>query len=708
MLSANVSRYESIVVEPGRPYPLGATVETDGGAIHGVNFSLFSGGATSVELLLFDDVNDTAPARTIALDPATHRTFAYWHALVRGIGDGQLYGYRVDGPCIPEKGLRYNRNKLLLDPYARAVAAGENRSREAAMGADDNVDSAYRSVVVDLDGYDWEGDHPLQRPMAESVIYEMHVRGLTRHPSSGVACPGTYAGVIERIPYLQELGVTAVELLPVHQIDDQDVLYHNPLTGEPLSNYWGYSTVGYFAPHAAYACHRKARRVADEFRDMVKALHRAGIEVILDVVFNHTAEYDETGPTLMFRGLDNPAYYMLKGNRRYYQDYTGCGHTVKANHSVVRRLIRECLRYWVQEYHVDGFRFDLASALSRDERGQPISDSPLLWEIETDPVLAGTKLIAEAWDAAGLYQLGAFTGERWAEWNGRFRDDVRRFVRGDRDTARELAWRLTGSFDVFRHKASYVSHQSVNYVTAHDGFTLHDLVSYNKKHNQANGEGNRDGADYNHSRNWGTEGPTDDPEVNRLRNRQMRNLLALLLIARGTPMLLGGDEFARTQGGNNNAYCQDNEVSWFDWRLLDERADLHRFTRGMIALRRSRRTLTADHRLNGSHYEDALHQDVTFHGVRLRQPDWSYHSHTLAVQFHGIEGEEDVYLIANAYGEALEFELPADRDWRRVVDTALDSPEDLVAEDEAPRVSGHRYHATRHSVVILLGRPRRN
>jgi isoamylase len=701
-LSENAPPYGPIRVEEGRPDPLGATIQGDG-----VNFSLYAADATSVELLLFDDVDQAEPAHVIPLHPPQHKTFNYWHVLVKGIGDGRLYAYRVDGPYLPDEGLRFNRNKLLVDPYARAIVAGSARSREAARGFGDNAGRAYLSVVVDLDGYGWEGDRPLQRPMSESVIYEMHVRGFTRHPSSGVACPGTYAGVIERIPYLRDLGVTAVELLPVHQFDEQDILYRNPLTGEPLSNYWGYSTVGYFAPHAAYAYRHQVGAVIDEFRDMVKALHRAGIEVILDVVFNHTAEYDETGPTLMFRGLANPTYYLLRPHKRYYQDYTGCGHTVNANHSVVRRLIRECLRYWVREFHVDGFRFDLASALSRDERGRPMADSPILWEIETDPVLAGTKLIAEAWDAAGLYQLGGFTGERWAEWNGRFRDDVRRFVRGDRDTVRELAWRLTGSFDVFRNKARYVSHQSVNYITAHDGFTLHDLVSYNEKHNIANGEKNLDGATDNYSWNCGVEGPTDDVEILRLRKRQMKNLMALLLMARGTPMLLGGDEFARTQRGNNNAYCQDNEISWFDWTLLETHSDLHRFVRHLIALRRSRRTLTADHSLNDRHYQQALEQGVTFHGVRLRQPDWSYHSHSLAVQFHGLEREEDVYLIANAYTEALDFELPAGRRWRRVVDTALDSPEDIIPEIErAPAVT--RYCAAPRSVVILLGPPHKH
>ncbi|MFH1086296.1 MAG: glycogen debranching protein GlgX, partial [Chloroflexota bacterium] len=550
-------------IERGRPYPLGATVQRDG-----IYFSLYAASATAVDLLLFDRYDQAEPTHILALDARQHRTHTYWHAFVPGLGDGQIYAYRVHGPYRPEAGLRFNGRKCLLDPYARAVAYGDNWSRADALGFSDNTRTALKAVALDLGGYDWEGDEPLQRPMHQAVIYELHVRSFTAHPSGEAVCPGTYRGVIEKLPHLQALGVTAVELLPVQQFDEQEVTQANPLTGAPLKNYWGYAPVAFFAPHLGYACVREPRRLVDEFRDMVKALHRAGIEVILDVVFNHTAEGDATGPWISFRGLENAAYYILGEDRRHYANYTGTGNTVNGNHSVVRRLIGECLRYWVQEFHVDGFRFDLASALSRNERGEPITDSPILWEIESDPALAGTKLIAEAWDAAGLYQLGAFTGERWAEWNGRFRDDVRRFVRGDEGAVRDFAWRMIGSFDIFRNKPNYSSHRSINYVTCHDGFSLADLVSYAAKHNEANGEGNRDGADENYSANYGVEGPSEDPGISALRRRQMKNLIALLMTARGTPMLLGGDELGRTQGGNNNAYCQDNEVSWYDWRLL--------------------------------------------------------------------------------------------------------------------------------------------
>ena len=688
----------AIEVLPGRPYPLGATL-FDGG----VNFSVFSANAEAVELLLFDRADQATPTHTILLDPQTNKTYYYWHAFVHGIGDGQLYGYRVHGPYRPEKGLRFNAHKLLLDPYAAAVAYGSHRSRAEAYGLTENTASACKSVVVDRRGYDWGDDQPLGRPMEETILYEVHVRGLTAHPSAGVNCPGTYRGVIDKIPYLQSLGVTAVELLPVHQYDPQDVERTNPLTGEPLTNYWGYSPLAYFAPHLGYACTPDPRATVDEFRDMVKALHCAGIEVILDMVFGHTAESDEAGPTLSFRGLENKAYYLLDDpDESRYRNYTGCGNTVNCNHSVVRRLIVDCLHHWVQTYHIDGFRFDLASVLSRGEDGQPMDNPPILWEIESDPVLAGTKLIAEAWDAAGLYQLGSITGDRWAEWNGAFRDDVRRFVRGDPGTVRALAWRLTGSFDIFACKPSYASRRSINYVTCHDGFTLADVVSYGTKHNQANAEGNRDGTDENYSSNYGVEGPATDPAILRLRRQQMKNLLALLLVARGTPMLLGGDEFGRTQGGNNNAYCQDNAISWFDWTFLRDNAGLHRFVRGLVAFRQRHLTLTTNHTLGDRPYAQMLEVGVGFHGVRLDQPDWGYQSHSLAVYFQRVAGDVGVYVIANAYGGPLTFALPSEHPWKRVADTSLDPPDDLLDEEVAPVLGQPAYAVQPHSVVVLV------
>jgi glycogen operon protein len=680
----------------GRPAPLGATLRDDG-----VNFSLFSANATAVHLLLFDRYDQDSPSQTIALDPQSNKTYYYWHCFVPGLPDGQLYGYRVFGPYEEERGLRFNPAKVLVDPYARAVSYGDNWSRAAAHGLGDNARSALKSVVVDLSPYDWEGDRPLQRPMQETVIYEVHLKGFTAHPSSGVSRPGTYCGVTEKIPYLRDLGITAVEFLPLQQFDEQEVQRTNPLTGQRLKNYWGYAPVAYFAPHLGYACEQNPRAMLDEFRDMVKALHRAGIEVIADVVFNHTAENDHTGPTISFRGLENVAYYLLQEDRRYYQDYTGTGNTVACNHSVMRRLIRECLRYGVEELHLDGYRFDLASVMSRDEYGNIPNSPPLLWEIESDPVLAGAKLIAEAWDAAGLYELGAFTGDRWAEWNGQYRDDVRRFVRMDSGTVRNLAWRLTGSLDLFRAKDSYATHRSINYITAHDGFTLADLVSYNVKHNLANGENDQDGMNENYSWNCGVEGPTDDPEISALRQRQRKNLVTLLLVSRGTPMLLGGDEFGRTQQGNNNAYCQDNEISWFDWSLLENNADLHRLVRGLIALRRRHPTLHMDVRLNGTPLQQGLRHKLSFHGVEQGHPDWSHHSHSLAMRLEGVQGDADFYLIANAYHEPLRFELPADARWRRLVDTSLAPPHDWTDEDQAPLMPTH-YEVAAHATVLLM------
>jgi isoamylase len=691
MLTPNIRLF------PGRPYPLGASVQPEG-----VNFSLFSKNATSVQLLLFDRYDQPQPTATLTLDRRQNKTFYYWHAFVEGIGVGQIYAYRVHGPYQPEEGLRFNGSKVLLDPYSFGVAYGDNWSRAEACGFGDNTHSALKSVVMDLDCYDWQDDQPLRRPMSATIIYEAHVRSLTAHPSSGVSCPGTYAGIVAKIPYLQALGITAVELLPIHQFDEQEVSRHNPLTGISLKNYWGYAPLAYFTPHLDYSCSHEARQAADEFRDMVKALHRAGIEVILDVVFNHTGEYDETGPTISFRGLENGAYYILKEDKRFYQNFSGCGNTVDCNHSIVRRLIRNCLRHWVCAYHVDGFRFDLASILSRNEQGEPLKDSPILWEIESDPVLAGTKLIAEAWDAAGLYQLGSFTGDRWAEWNGRFRDDLRRFVRGDPGMVRDLAWRMTGSFDVFRNKPSFVTYRSINYVTCHDGFTLADLVSYNTKHNEANGEDNRDGSYDNLSWNCGIEGSTSNAEVLGLRRRQTKNLLALLMLARGTPMLLAGDELGHTQQGNNNTYCQDNELSWYDWRALNENGDLYRFVHGLIALRQRHATLTAECTLGDRGYEQAWCDGLTFHGAQLGRPDWGHQSHSLAMHLQGTEGDVGFYIMANAYWEALSFELPPEKRWKRLIDTSLEKPEDLVEEEIAPLVAESVYKAGPRSVVVLL------
>src|SRR5271166_4020284 len=542
----------------GRSSPLGASISPQG-----VNFSVFSRSASRMELLLFDRKDDDRPARVISFNPTFNRTYHYWHAFVPGVQAGQIYGYRVHGPFDPDRGIRFDKDKVLLDPYGRGIVVPKNYSREAAQEKGDNAATAMKSVVVDSRSYDWQGDTPLQRPSSQSIIYEMHVKGFTRHPSSGVSeeTRGTYRGLIEKIPYLQDLGITAVELLPVFQFDAQDC-------PPGQVNYWGYAPVSFFAPHHAYSARQDVLGPVHEFRDMVKALHRAGIEVILDVVFNHTAEGDHSGPTLSFRGLDNNTYYILEQDRSRYANYSGTGNTLNDNNPIVRRMIVDSLRYWVEEMHVDGFRFDLASILARDSSGGVMSSPPVLLDIESDPALAGTKMIAEAWDAAGLYQVGSFVGDSWKEWNGRFRDDIRSFFRSERGSVARFADRLIGSPQIYAHKRREAE-QSVNFVTCHDGFTLNDLVSYDRKHNEANGEDNRDGSDYNLSWNCGVEGPTDDATVEALRNRQAKNFLALELLSAGTPMLLMGDEVCRTQKGNNNPYCQDSDISWFDWSLLE-------------------------------------------------------------------------------------------------------------------------------------------
>lgn len=483
----------------GSSYPLGSTLRPGG-----ANFSAYAKNATRVEILLFDHVDDDTPSHVIPLDPLHNRTFHYWHAFVPDVQAGQLYGYRVDGPNNLQPSLRFDADKLLLDPYARGVAVGQAYDRRAAIGTGASMGAAMKSVLVDYRGYNWEGDTPLRKPFRGTVIYEMHVRGFTRHPSSGVAPDkrGTYAGLIEKIPYLKELGVTAVELLPIFQFDPQDA-------PPGKINYWGYSPVSFFAPHSGYSSDPSPLGAIAEFRDMVKALHRAGIEVILDVVFNHTAEGDHRGPMLCYKGLANDVYYIVDPHTGEYANYSGTGNTLKANHSVVRRLILDSLRYWVTEMHVDGFRFDLASILSRDEDGRPLPNPPILWDIETDPVLSGSKLIAEAWDAAGLYQVGSFIGDFWKEWNGRFRDDIRAFLRADAGSVAKLPNRLFASPDIFADQGREPE-TSINFITCHDGFTLYDLVSYNQKHNEANGENNRDGCDNNISWNCGIEGPTEN------------------------------------------------------------------------------------------------------------------------------------------------------------------------------------------------------
>jgi len=675
----------------GAADPLGASFNGDG-----VNFSVFAKHASGVDLLLFDQAEAAVPSRVVSLDPVDNRTYHYWHVFVPGLKVGQIYGFRADGPFDPSRGYRFDSGKVLLDPYGLAVVVPGGYNRTAAYEKGDNAGVAMKSVVADPGAYDWEGDRPLHRASSQTIVYEMHVRGFTNDPSSGVPAfkRGTYAGVIEKIPYLKALNVTAVELTPVFQFDALDC---------PAGhiNYWGYAPVSFFAPHASYSSRTDPLGPLDEFRDMVKALHRAGIEVILDVVFNHTAEGDHHGPTICFRGLANREYYLLEGQESRYANYTGCGNTLNANHPIVRRLVVDSLRYWVREMHVDGFRFDLASILSRDIDGRPLPNPPVLWDIESDPAFAGTKLIAEAWDAAGLYQVGSFIGDAWKEWNGRFRDDIRSFLRSEDGTVSRLADRMLGSPEVYGHKQREME-AAVNFVTCHDGFTLNDLVSYNEKHNDANGEGNRDGADDNRSWNCGVEGPTDDPAIESLRNRQVKNFLALTALSLGVPMILMGDEVRRTQRGNNNAYSLDDETSWFDWTLLDRHGDVLRFTQLLFARRVLRSATNEQRRVSLTE----LLREATFawHGVKLGRPDWAPHSHALALGGEVRAAGMKLHLVMNAYWKPLEFELPApeaDCSWRRWIDTSLEAPDDISPWAESPLVGGSSYQAGPRSVVAL-------
>jgi isoamylase len=676
---------------PGQSHPLGATVRLDG-----VNFCLYTHKGVTVELLLFDDVNDVRP-RIIKLDPSVHRTFYYWHVFVRGIRLGQLYAYRVHGPFAPGRGLRFDGQKVLLDPYAQAIVKNPLYDREAAIRPGDNLKNSLKGVIIDPATYDWEDDAPLHIPYSRTVIYELHVGGFTRHASSNVAEAkrGTYAGVIEKIPYLQKLGITAIELLPVQQFDEQDA----PLS---LKNYWGYSPLAFFAPHNGYSSKKGVFGTIDEFRDMVKALHKAGIEVILDVVFNHTTEGDQRGPTLSFKGLENSTYYILEENQANYLNFSGCGNTINANYSIVRRLIMDCLCHWVTDMHVDGFRFDLASAMARGETGQPLVSPPLLWSIDSDPVLAGAKIIAEAWDAAGLYQVGSFIGDRFSEWNGQFRDDVRRFIRGDSNTVTRLASRIMGSPDIYV-KPDREPNRSINFITCHDGFTLNDLVSYNCKHNEQNRQNNTDGMNDNYSWNCGIEGECSDPAVEALRLRQMKNFFTVLLLSQGTPMLCMGDEVRRTQQGNNNAYCQDSPLSWFDWNsvkrnagLLDFAKNLIRFMQGSVIFQQERLLNTSEH---------PAQPCIVWHGVKVGKPDWENDSHSIAFTLHHPENGERMHVMLSAYWEPLTFELPVlsgAKRWRRIVDTSKPAPEDFVERGSALPIDGPAYGVESRSSVLLL------
>lgn len=675
----------------GSSHPLGATCYSEG-----VNFSIFSKNARQIDLLLFDREEDAEPSQVYELDPQQNRTFYYWHIFLPDIKPGQLYGYRAHGPISPTPGDMFDENKLLIDPYASALAGNSIYSRHAAKMPGNNFAKAFKSVVIDPHLFDWEGDTPIQKPYSQSIIYELHVGGFTKSANSGIekSKRGTYLGLIEKIPYLKELGITAVELMPIQFFDKQD--------SQPgLSNYWGYSQIAFFAPHAGYGCSNDPVEIANEFRELVKAFHKAGIEVILDVVFNHTAEAGIDGPILSFRGLENKAYYILNDEKNDYLDYSGCGNTLNSNHSIVKRMIMDCLRSWVTEYHVDGFRFDLASVLSRDGFGKPLKNPPVLWEIESDPVLAGTKIIAEAWDAAGLYQVGSFIGDRWAEWNGKYRDHVRRFMKGDKGFVSKFASKVMASPDIF-HDPEREPNRSIHFISCHDGFTLNDLVSYNYKHNEANFEDSRDGSNSNFSWNCGVEGVTYDPFVNALRLRQIKNFLTLTFISQGTPMLLMGDEVCRSQGGNNNPYCQDNEVGWFNWDLVKEHDDLLNFVKQLISFTQGLEIFKIEDILATS--ENLDEPNITWHGVKLNEPDWSNNSRCLAFTLLHPEANEEIHVMVNAYWKDLKFQIPKlkKKKWVKVLDTSASTPNDFYQTGQEENIDKKLINIMDRSIIILM------
>ncbi len=681
-------------VEKGRPLPLG--VDREGGWTH---FAIVAEHPITLVIYL---CREPAPAFELALDPARHCTGMVWHVSVHGLPETFEYGYRFSAKRASSGPI--GEPPLLLDPYATAISGAEvwgQLPQPSVYPAPwDRIRP--RRCLVAPQAFDWGETQPPRIPLDDLVIYELHVRGFTQHPSSGVSHPGTFAGIIEKIPYLQALGVTAVELLPVTEFEENDNPRYHPETGVALMNFWGYHPLSYFAPKASYATCPDQQ--INSFKHLVKALHEAGIEIILDVVFNHTGEGDIHCPTWSYRALADAQYYLIEPEQGQYRNDTGCGNTVNANHPLVQDLVIDCLRYWVSEMHVDGFRFDLASVLSRGRDGVAMEHPPLIERIAADPVLAHTKLIAEPWDAAGLYQVGKFPSwGQWSEWNDRFRDDIRRFVKSDAGMVPDLAARLTGSPDLYWASGGQPV-SSINFVTSHDGFTLADTVCYNEKHNLANGEDGRDGTHENHSWNGGVEGDCDDPDIQHLRLRQMKNMATLLLLSQGIPMILSGDEVGRSQKGNNNPYCQDNDISWFDWKLVSRHRDFLRFFQLLIRFRK-RHAL-----LRQCHYPDPLlsgsHPTVTWHGCELNQPDWSHESRSLAMHLTGNTDDGEIYLIANAHWEPHRFELPVlpvSAAWYQVIDTTQPTPRDIYPEEQAPRLkSTHAYETGPRSTVVLV------
>lgn len=711
---------ETVSFLPGRPLPIGATVLGSG-----VNFSLFSRNAFSVVLEIFKHPTDSVPCYVYTFDPDKNKTGDIWHVFVKGLPKNTLYLYRVDGRFAPYEGMRFNAGNYLLDPYARGLANTAIFSQKfSAQTPPAHIDGdlAFLSaqspeqfpkcIATAQDDFDWQGDRPLNYPLKDCIIYEAHVKGFSCHPNSPQEHKGTYKGIIDSIDYLKDLGITSLELLPIQEFNEHEPARINPRTGEVLKNYWGYSTIAFFAPKASYASCCEGAQQIEEFKYMVRELHKNGIEVILDIVFNHTAEGSEFGPTLSFRGLDNTIYYMLEDNRRYYRNYSGCGNTFNCNHPIVQTFILDCLRYWVIEMHVDGFRFDLGSILGRDQRGSLMDNPPTVEHITEDPILRNTKIIAEAWDAGGAYQVGSFHGGRWAEWNDRFRNDVRLFWRGDVPHAKELATRVTGSADLYLGNGRKPFH-SINFITSHDGFTLYDLLSYDRKHNEENGEDNRDGTDFNCSYNHGFEGKTENIRIEHTRKQKAKNMLLTLMLSLGTPMLTAGDEVLRTQRGNNNPYCQDNEISWFDWSLTQAHADILAFVKKLIRLRKTHPVFLRSEFLTGEDAQGRRRGDISWYNEHGLTPDWGKPSSFLAYFLDGSTAEtrdehddNSFYIMMNSgsFDVTASITPPHERGkWHRLIDTSYPAGEDFLSPEDAPLLENQRtYVALAASAVVLI------
>ena len=705
-------------IQDGTPIGYGAIITSSG-----VNFSIYSRNAKQVWLILFNNENDKEPAQVIELDPVKNKTGDVWHVLVEGLGAGAMYLYKIDGPFSPNRGQRFNKNKYLFDPYAKAFTKGSvfkayNDLHKSGFthnsgGEIKDLSNFPKCVVVDDNDFDWEDDKSPNYPLESSIIYETHLKGFTASSTSEVPDEekGTYKGFSKKAEYLKNLGVTAVELLPIFEFDENENGNSNPKTGEPLVNYWGYSTIGFFAPKTTYACNKNVGGAVNEFKELVKTLHKNGLEVILDVVYNHTAEGNEHGYTFSFRGIQNDVYYTLPhDNQEYYMNYSGCGNSVNCNHPVALKFILDSLRYWVSVMHVDGFRFDLASVLTRDLYGTPMKLPPLIHAITEDPLLSKTKLIAEPWDCAGLYQLGGFPAgpnNRWSEWNGKFRDDIRRFIRGDDEAVTASATRICGSSDCYNHSGRSPL-ASINFITAHDGFTLNDLVTYNYKHNDENGEMSRDGTDDNYSYNNGFEGECSNPKIEISRLKKIKNFLIYLFVSQGVPMLLGGDEFRRTQMGNNNAYCQDNEISWVDWSLAKKNEGLLRFTTNLIALRKKHGIFRRISFFRDIRYERGAIPEIQWYDMNAKVPDWDHCSRFLAFQLNGLEVDNDFYIATNMDIYDLTVTLPTlpnGKKWYWVSDTSFDSPDDIAEEGKEEEVRAqNRYVLVAGSTVILMSK----